>query len=377
MGESKTMSIHKLVDPGQVYIIGQYEVGTTNPTPFYKIGIVQNERSSEERVNEHQTGYPNRLFIAKKIQCEASYMVEQQMHRKWNGVRIGKEWFNLANPSDLTTVEQDVKNFDAQYGSKIVQLRPIYYTTPTPGDNSTLSSTDRTRAEQIRDNAFVLTERMALLKYLFNTYEFEIKLSNGSQPCMDSVSTAILQPESSEFKDTKLPPALRAQFMNKPQKNKDDFRFNFAGIKANIDDLKLDATYWKKRYPGEFTTWAAAKEAWNLMNITIQSNPRATNFTIRTRTTADEALHKQFIDALDEYERLKVELEVLKLECKILCDSYESIDQVCTWKRGPQANKFNVQEFKLKHPSDYVNPAHYRIKKESVPIKVVPYKTYV
>ena len=137
------MSIHKLVDPGQVYIIGQYEVGTTNPTPFYKIGIVQNDRSSEARVNEHQTGNPNRLFIAKKIKCESSYMVEQQMHRKWNGVRIGKEWFNLANPSDLATVEQDINNFDAQYGPKIVQLRPIYYATPTPGDNSTLSPADR------------------------------------------------------------------------------------------------------------------------------------------------------------------------------------------------------------------------------------------
>ena len=371
------MSINKLVDPGQVYVIGQYEVGTTNPTPFYKIGIVQKERTSEERVVEHQTGNPNRLFIAKKIECDASYMVEQQMHRKWNAVRIGKEWFNLANPSDLATVEQDIKNFDAQYGAKIAQLRPIYYATPTPGNNPNLSPADAARAEQIRDDAFLLTERMGLLKFLHNTYEFQIKLANGNQPAMDSVSTAVFQPESSEFKDTKLPPAMRAQYMNKPQKNKDDFRFNFVGIKSNIDDFKLDAGYWKKRYPNEFNDWTAAKEAWKIMDGTIQANPRATNFTIRPRSASDEALHKKYLDALDEFQRLKVELEVLKLECKILCDSYESIDQVCTWKRAPQSDKFNLQEFKLKQPADYLNQQYYGKKDESVQIKVVPYKTYV
>ena len=371
------MSINKLVDPGQVYVIGQYEVGTTNPTPFYKIGIVQKERSSEERVAEHQTGNPNRLFIAKKIECDASYMVEQQMHRKWNAVRIGKEWFNLANPSDLATVEQDIKNFDSQYGVKIAQLRPIYYATPTQGNNPNLSPADTARAEQIRDDAFLLTDRMGLLKFLHNTYEFQIKLANGNQPAMDSVSTAVLQPQSSEFKATKLPPAMRVQYMNKPQKNKDDFRFNFVGIKSNIDDFKLDAGYWKKRYPNEFNDWTAAKAAWKTMNETIQANPRSTNFTIRPRTASDEALHKKYLDALDEFQRLKVELEVLKLECKILCDSYQSIDQVCTWKRDSQADKFNLQEFKLKQPADYVNQQYYGTKKESVQIKVVPYKTYV
>ena len=156
------MSINKLVDSGQVYIIGQYEVGTTKPTSYYKIGIVQNDRSSEARVNEHQTGNPNRLFIAKKIECEASYMVEQQMHRKWNGVRVGKEWFNLANSNDLVTVEQDINNFESQYGPKIVQLRPIYYTTPSLGSNPTLSLADQTRAEHISVDDFILTEKLVL-----------------------------------------------------------------------------------------------------------------------------------------------------------------------------------------------------------------------
>ena len=370
----RTMSINKLVDPGQVYIIGQYEVGTTNPTPFYKIGIVQNDRSSEARVNEHQTGNPNRLFIAKKIKCEASYMVEQQMHRKWNGVRIGKEWFNLANPSDLATVEQDINNFDAQYGPKIVQLRPIYYPTPTPGDNSTLSPADRTRAEQIRDAAFLLTERLGLYKYLYNTYEYQLKLANGTQPIMDSVTTATYRPPEIKFSTSKLPAKLKAQFMNKPRKNKDDFRFNFTGVTANIDLLKLDDPHWKNKYAAEFATWSTEKAAWAAMDSTIVH--ASTNYSIRPRTSSDEQLHQKFLDAKDMFEQLRVELEVLKLECKILCGSYEKINDVCTWKRSSQTNEFNLKEFQLKCPVEYADPAHYSTSKEKVSVKVVPYKTY-
>ena len=374
MGESKTMSINKLGDPGQVYIIGQYEVGTTNPTPFYKIGIVQNDRSSEARVNEHQTGNPNRLFIAKKIKCESSYMVEQQMHRKWNGVRIGKEWFNLANPSDLATVEQDINNFDAQYGPKIVQLRPIYYATPMPGDNSTLSTADRTRAEQIRDAAFLLTERLGLYKYLYNTYEYQIKLANGTQPIMDSVTTATYRPPETKFSTSKLPAKLKAQFMNKPRKNKDDFRFNFVGVTANIDSLKLDDPHWKNKYAAEFATWSTEKAAWAAMDSTIVH--ASTNYSIRPRTSSDEQLHQKFLDAKDMFEQLRVELEVLKLECKILCGSYQKINDVCTWKRSSQSKEFNLKEFQLKCPVEYADPAHYSTSQENVSVKVVPYKTY-
>ena len=369
------MSINKLVDPGQVYIIGQYEVGTTNPTPFYKIGIVQNNRSSEKRVDEHQTGNPNRLFIAKKIECEASYMVEQQLHRMWNGVRIGKEWFNLSKPTDLADVEKDIIDLESKYGSSVAKLRPIYFATPAPGENTSLTAADRTRAEQIRDDAFKIVEQMGLLKYKFSTYECQIKLGNGTQPSMDSISMAVDRPESSTFKDTKLPKALRKQFMNKPRKNKDDFRFNFVGVKADIGGISLNDPFWKKRYPAEFSTWEAEKLAWDAMDKTIDQT--TTNYTIRKRTAKMETLHEQYVEALDEFERLKLQLEVLELECKILCGSYEKIENVCTWKRASQSDVFNQPEFKLKHPKEFTNPAYYTTQKESVSVRVIPYKTYV
>ena len=85
--------------------------------------------------------------------------------------------------------------------------------------------------------------------------------------------------------------------------------------------------FWKKRYPAEFSTWEAEKLAWDAMDKTIDQT--TTNYTIRKRTAKMEALHEQYVEALDEFERLKLQLEVLELECKILCGSYEKIENVC------------------------------------------------
>lgn len=368
------MAINKLVDPGEVYVIGQYAIGTSNPTSLYKIGIVQNDRSTESRVDEHQTGNPNRLFIAAKIPSEASYMVEQQMHKTWNSVRVGQEWFNLSNAADLAKVTAEVHALEAQYGPQILQLRSIYYTTPTPGENTTLTPAERTKAEHIRDEAFELTEQMALLKYRIDTYGFQLQIPNGLRPSMDSITSCSIRPSKTEFKDSKLPAALKAAFMTKPRKNKDDFRFNFVGITASIDDLKLDAAHWKNKYPTEYQTWAAEKEAWKVMKATI--TPLTVNHSILNRTPAAEALHQHYTDARNEFNRLSAMREVLQMECQLLCGDYEKIDAVCTWKRATQTNAFNLPEFKVHHPAEFADPAHQSTSAEGVAFKVNPYKTY-
>ena len=37
---------NKLVDAGEVYLVGQYELGTSTPTTLYKIGMAQNDSTT-------------------------------------------------------------------------------------------------------------------------------------------------------------------------------------------------------------------------------------------------------------------------------------------------------------------------------------------
>ena len=368
------MGIDKLIDPGEVYVIGQYEIGTSNPTTYYKIGIVQNDRNTAKRVNEHQTGNPNRLFVVAIIPAEASYIVEQQMHRIWNGVRIGKEWFNLSGSSDIPTVIRQINDLEAQYGPQIQQLRGVYYTTPTPGHNTTLTSAQITQAEQHRDGVLVRLDQMALLKYQYETYAFQLQTANGLQPGMDSITNFTIHPPETKFKESLLPAALKARYMTKVRKNKNDFRFNFPGITANIGDLKLDAAHWRVKYSAEHALWEQEKAAWNAMKITI--TPGSVNAALRPRTASAEALHTLHTDALNEFNRLKAETKMLELECRILCNGYEMINNVCTWKRASQTNGFNHLEFKVNEIAAFIDPVHNPTSVERISVNTNPYKTY-
>ncbi|MEK9730832.1 MAG: GIY-YIG nuclease family protein [Candidatus Poseidoniales archaeon] len=364
----------KLLDPGEVYLIGQYEIGTSTPTDYYKIGIVQNDRDSVTRLPEHQTGNPNRLFIAEKIQCEASYMVEQAMHKKWDGVRIGKEWFNLSNQNDLEQVVNDIHDLERSYGPKIVQLRQMYYMTPKQGNNTTLNQDQMKDAEKVRDDAFQVLEKMAKLKYEYETIGFQIRSLNGSQPSMDSISFFKINPAKSEFSDSKLPKDIRDKYKTKENKNKDDFRFVYTATSSNIDNIKLDDKYWRERYSQEYENWLDAKTNWN----TFFSSLNPTNITkdMRQRDVAISTMHESYAQKLTEYNELKEEKNVLSIEMRILCGEYQGIEGCCQWKRAPSPKSFNKPEFKIMESAMYNDPQYQNQTDEKLAIHVFEFKAY-
>ena len=368
------MAINKLVDPGEVYVIGQYELGTNNPTGFYKIGIVQNERSTYQRLPEHQTGNPNRLFIAECIPSEASYLVEQQMHRKWSSKRVSQEWFDLSAPGDYAQVVADIHSMEGQFGPQIAQLRNVYYQAPITGNNSSLSAADVTLAEQLRDQAFDLLDKMAQLKYKFSTLECQIKSTNGQNACVDSVSTVKITNPFTEFSKSMLPAALRQTYMNKPRKRKQDFRYIYTQSSSEIDSLKLESAFWKNRHPTEFALWETEKAAWKAIEpgITIAS----VNSVVQPRTSNLETMHAQYVDAIIAYGDLKLQKEVLEIQTKILCNQYEGIENVCSWKRKEQSDEFNLPAFKVLEPAAYADSANQVPRGDTAKPEVIKFKTW-
>jgi hypothetical protein len=45
--------------PGHLYFLSEMDLLRNERTPYIKIGIVKNERTSKERIFEHQTGLGN------------------------------------------------------------------------------------------------------------------------------------------------------------------------------------------------------------------------------------------------------------------------------------------------------------------------------
>jgi hypothetical protein len=368
------MGIDKLVDPGEVYIIGEYEVGTATPTGRYKIGMVQNNRTSYDRITEHQTGNPNRLFIADYVVCEASHLVEKLMHAKWNSERISQEWFDLSATGALAQASADIRNFEAQYGISVARVRAVYYSQPNSGNHPGLSRTEIAQAESWRDEVYELCKDMAKLKFEYKTLEFQLLTMNGVNVVVDSVSRVNITPAYTEFAESLIDPALKALYMTKTQKRKSDFKFIFTQNSSHLCDIKLTSAHWKTTHSTEEAAHEAAKIAWGLISNTI--TPTTAIATVQTRTPTHETLHESYVEKLKDYDEKKYEKEIIELQLRIMCYDYEGIAGVCSWKRGTQSNKFNKTAFKVLEPTIFADDTYKAPKGDTANPSIIKFKSW-
>ena len=70
---------------------------TSEVSSYVKVGLVRDgeDRGSEERASEHQTGNPRRLFIEKIVKTEVVSAVENMLHDHFANKRVSGEWFDF------------------------------------------------------------------------------------------------------------------------------------------------------------------------------------------------------------------------------------------------------------------------------------------
>ena len=86
---------------GEIYFIGEKDLKTGLHTSYCKIGIVREgakgSRSSDERLLEHQTGNPRKLFLRDVVQAPAVEEIETRVHRIFAPLRVHGEWLDLTD----------------------------------------------------------------------------------------------------------------------------------------------------------------------------------------------------------------------------------------------------------------------------------------
>ena len=67
-------------------------------------------------------------------------------------------------------------------------------------------------------------------------------------------------------------------------------------------------------------------------------------------------MYEDFIAKKMEYDEKAIELEILKLNLRVLCFDYEGIAGVCQWSRSTQTDEFHKTAFKINEPTLYNDP---------------------
>ena len=88
---------------GEIYFIRETDKLTKTESSYIKIGLIREgeDRTSEDRALEHQTGNPRELHVFEKVQTHAVSEVENILHHFYANSRVSGEWFNLT--PDLLT----------------------------------------------------------------------------------------------------------------------------------------------------------------------------------------------------------------------------------------------------------------------------------
>jgi len=121
--------------PGEIYFIREKDLLTKEVSSYVKVGLVREgeDRGSEERASEHQTGNPRQLFVEKIIKTEAVSAVENMLHDHFASQRVSGEWFDFKK-EQLQECIQMAEKFAAEakmsvsHFSKAKELKDIVST---------------------------------------------------------------------------------------------------------------------------------------------------------------------------------------------------------------------------------------------------------
>ncbi len=84
---------------GEIYFIGEKDLKSGVDTSYFKIGIVREgakgPRTSDERLLEHQTGNPRKLFLRNVVRTPVVEEIETRVHRIFAPLRVHGEWLEL------------------------------------------------------------------------------------------------------------------------------------------------------------------------------------------------------------------------------------------------------------------------------------------
>ena len=115
---------------GEIYLINEIDYPSRLRTNFYKIGLVHysDDRNSETRLLEHQTGNPRRLVIAPSgiLQTQAVDLVEAQLHKYFATKRVFGEWFEFMDAAEIEAVMTQAQKYSSEAGRRLPLFEKAY-----------------------------------------------------------------------------------------------------------------------------------------------------------------------------------------------------------------------------------------------------------
>ena len=326
--------------PGNLYFIRDIDYLTNEIGKYVKIGIVTNERTTEERIKNHQTGNPRGIYpVAEVTDVPFVERLETHLHYENNERWITGEWF-LMNDTEVKSVVARAEYLKSQQLIyKPLIERVLLKIDKAPSNGKIKKANKQSLAVeqqliQLKGEINVLKAKIELSKFVFYT----LLGANGS---IEGILRIKYAPGKFDFDKKAFEvahPALYKKY-TLPRPNAFKHTFNYTHSSSYSLTTIDPALHASVKALGD-TTYSATQ-----LSGTMK------------RTKRMEQLHLDHLKLLKELKLKEYEQEQLEYELKALVGLYDGIDGICTWKRfySPQSPEFNEAEFKKAHPTLHVS----------------------
>jgi hypothetical protein len=318
--------------PGQLYIINEQDVRTGDCSRNYKIGIVRDaeNRDSKDRLLEHQTGNPRRLYVVETLKTPAVEHIETTLHHLFASNRVLGEWLEL-NETQLQAVIAKARELKEEMEANLSDFR---------------------KAEELKNvissgSKIIPTHESQYWHDELLTFREVIKTCNEALGKYDSYLYIAIE------KGVVAPGVAKIQQRTAPKK------FDQKLFESKYPDLFEKYSDIKTQVKGQFriTTpkdWACDISALSSEQVELMSEFMDMLECADHSLDTGFALHEKHLAVLETLQYAEWREEMANVKLRVLTNISDGIEGICSWKRESENSRvLDKKSLQDDYPSEY------------------------
>ena len=311
---------------GEIYVITELDPRTRTETDYCKIGIVRekDDRDSNIRAKEHQTGNPRELVVSRRIPTQIVEAVETTLHHLYAPQRISGEWFYMTQPEREAMVKVAME-LAAEAEASAADMKVAEELKRTPSNGVVIEATDEA------------TATYGTLCRL----EFRVK-------CLDELKAKIASVLAEEIKEQGGKTKVGSVQQRKGRETFDEDGFA-AKYPVLVERFTMMTTLVTPRFKLAKSTFAVVDADVEVLQSQVTSAIGMEDN--RAHSSRLHELHLQIMSAqaLSAWGAANALARV-----QVLCGENQGIAGVCTWKREAKSKAtLDKKGLRAAHPAEY------------------------
>ena len=325
--------------PGELYINRDRDFKTGEWGPYVKIGIVREDRDSEDRASEHQTGNPREVVLLHTFLSPMVDRLETLLHNIFSTRRVSGEWFEMDQDFVENILIPKINELVKEQDTEV-----IYFIARS--ENSKLESNGESKDVTVEDMKLYdiysdLYKNNQLLEAEIDIIKAKLVESMGSSGGISGILGLQQKTRDGTFDQKQFAenePKLFSKYVEiKPEQIgnvKGSLRIKSSPLSEINENLDKKVKESKK----------------TMKEIKFEQGMNE----VSQRSENQKELHRIYLEKMGRSFVIKHNIECVKADFGKRIGDYESIGDLVTWKRErkitPQKEFFNSAEFKKNHP---------------------------